>query len=269
VSSESVDSSHLEDDVLLVLPVRNLVVFPGAVTQVALGREISVAAAREAVNNERKLGLLLQKDPAVDDPGPDDLYRVGTLVSVIRLVTSPNGMHFLICQGEHRFRALDFVPGLPFLAARFDDLREPETTNPEIEALLTNVRSKAEDAIEYLQQAPPELGKSLRTIESPVVLADLVAGLFDFKPAEKQSLLETIDITGDDRYQAPTRALARTDGASSRGHAIVAGDWRADSGEDRRASSRISASRATENDQEGTRRGSGESGSCQNRSSDR
>ena len=186
--------SRLEDDVLLLLPVRNLVVFPGAVTQVALGREISIAAAKEAVNNERKLGILLQKDAAVDVPGPEDLHRVGTLVSVLRLVTAPNGMHFLICQGEHRFRVLDFVPGLPFLAARFDEIHEPETSDAEIEALATHVRSKAEASIDFLQQAPPELAASLRTIESPAVLADLVAGLFDFGPAEKQALLETIEI---------------------------------------------------------------------------
>jgi len=186
--------SRLEDDVLLVLPVRNLVVFPGAVTQVALGRELSISAAKEAVSNDRKLGILLQRDAAVDEPGPDDLYRVGTLISVVRLVTAPNGMHFLICQGEHRFRVLDFVPGLPFLAARFDQIHEPEATDPEIEALTSHVRAKAAEAIQYLQQAPPELAKSLRTIESPVVLADLVAGLFDFKPSEKQLLLETVDI---------------------------------------------------------------------------
>jgi ATP-dependent Lon protease len=186
--------SRLQDDVLLVLPVRNLVVFPGAVTQVALGREISIAAAREAVTNERKLGILLQKDPSVDEPGPDDLHRVGTLVSVVRFLTAPNGMHYLICQGEHRFEVLDFVPGLPFLAARFEQIKEPENDKPAVEALAANIRAKAAEALDLLPQAPPEMETSLRTIESPIVLADLVAGLFDFKPSEKQSLLETIEI---------------------------------------------------------------------------
>jgi len=188
------DSSRLQDDVLLVLPVRNLVVFPGAVTQVALGREISIAAVNEAVKNERRLGILLQKDPAVDEPGPDDLHRVGTLVSVVRFLTAPNGMHYLICQGEHRFRVIDFVPGLPFLAVRFDQIREPENGRPEIEALDENIRAKAAEALEFLPQAPPEIASSMRMIESPIVLGDLVAGLFDFKPSEKQALLETIDL---------------------------------------------------------------------------
>jgi len=193
-SDQTDESSRLQDDVLLVLPVRNLVVFPGAVTQVALGREISIAAANEAVKNDRRLGILLQKDPAVDEPGPDDLHRVGTLVSVVRFLTAPNGMHYLICQGEHRFRVIDFVPGLPFLAVRFDQIHEPESKKPEIEALDANIRAKAAEALEFLPQAPPEVASSLRAIESPVVLADLVAGLFDFKAAEKQSLLETIEL---------------------------------------------------------------------------
>lgn len=149
-SNEPAALSRMEDDVLLVLPVRNLVVFPGAVTQVALGRELSISAAREAVSNDRKLGILLQKDAAVDEPGPEDLHRVGTLVSVLRLVTAPNGMNVLICQGEHRFKVLDFVHGMPFLAARFDEIHEPKTSNPEVEALAANVRAKAEMAIEFL-----------------------------------------------------------------------------------------------------------------------
>jgi ATP-dependent Lon protease len=192
--AQAEESSRLPDDVLLVLPVRNLVIFPGAVTQVALGREVSIAAAREAVSNERRLGILLQKDPTVDQPGPDDLHRVGTIVSVVRFLTAPNGMHYLICQGERRFRVAGFVPGLPFLATRFDEINEPERSTPEVEALAANIRSRAAEALEFLPQAPPEMRASLQSIESPNSLADLVAGLFDFKPSEKQSLLEAIEI---------------------------------------------------------------------------
>jgi ATP-dependent Lon protease len=186
--------SRLPEDVLLVLPVRNLIVFPGAVTQVALGRDVSIAAAREAVQNDRKLGLLLQRDPSVDKPGPDDLYRVGTVVSVVRYITAPNGMHHLICQGEERFRVLDFVPRLPFLAARYDSIPEPKGSSPEAEALANHVKQKASELIELLPQVPPELPTALASIESPGLLADLVAGLIDIKPAEKQFILETVDV---------------------------------------------------------------------------
>ncbi len=195
-SREVATSSRVPEDVLLVLPLRNLVVFPGAVTQVALGRDISIAAAREAVSNDRKLGLVLQKDPGVDAPGPDDLHRVGTIVSVVRYITAPNGMHHLIVQGERRFRVLDYVPGLPFLAARYEDVGEAVARGPEVEAFANTLRQKASEAVELLPQVPPELPAALSSIESPGVLADLVAGIIDIKPAEKQSLLETYDVRG-------------------------------------------------------------------------
>jgi ATP-dependent Lon protease len=186
--------TRLADDVLLILPVRNLVVFPGAVTQVALGRDISIAAAREAVASERPLGILLQTDPSVDTPAPEDLYRTGTVVSVVRLLTAPNGMHYLICQGEQRFSVVDFVPDLPFLAVRFESVVETVRETPETEALTENLHKLMQEALQFLPQAPPELATSLRTLESPSALADLVAGLFDFKPAEKQTLLEAFDL---------------------------------------------------------------------------
>jgi ATP-dependent Lon protease len=187
-------SDHIPEDVLLIVPVRNIVMFPGAVTQISLGREMSINAAREVVNDGHKLGIILQKDPSVDDPSPEDLYQIGTTVSVIRYLKAPNGMHHLICQGEQRFRALDYLSGLPFLAARFDLIPERESRSPEIEARATYLKQKAAEAIELLPQAPPELGAALQQVESPSQLADLIAGLVDIKPSEKQEILETFDI---------------------------------------------------------------------------
>ena len=112
--------AQIPEDVLLIVPVRNIVTFPGAITQISLGREMSINAVREVVNDGHKLGIILQRDPNVDTPEPDSLFQVGTTVSVIRYLKAPNGMHHLICQGEQRFRALDYLSGLPFLAARFD-----------------------------------------------------------------------------------------------------------------------------------------------------
>src|SRR5690606_23307018 len=103
-------------------------------------------------------------------------------------------MHHLICQGEQRFRALDYLNNLPFLAARFDLIPEPHSTDPEIEARAAHLKQKAAEAIELLPQAPPELGPALQQIDSPGQLADLIAGLIDIKPAEKQTILETVNL---------------------------------------------------------------------------
>ena len=184
----------LPPDVLLVVPVRNLVMFPGAVTQVALGRELSMRAAQEAVQHGYKLGIVLQKDPSVDNPGPDDLYKIGTTVSVVRYIKAPNGVHHLICQGEQRFRTLDYLSGLPFLAARFDLIPDQTSQDAAVEARADLLKQKAGEAIELLPQVPPEIGPALDNIDSPGALADMIAGLIDIKPAEKQSILEALKV---------------------------------------------------------------------------
>jgi len=168
--------------------------FPGAVTQVALARDISMRAVQETVQHGHKLGIVLQKDPGVDDPKPEDLYRIGTTVTVIRYIKAPNGVHHLICQGEQRFRTLDYLSGLPFLAARFDLIPDQSAHDAETEARAALLKHKAIEAIELLPQVPPELGSALENIESPGALADMVGGLIDIKPAEKQAILEALKV---------------------------------------------------------------------------
>ncbi len=198
--------AQIPEDVLLIVPVRNIVMFPGAVTQISLGREISINAAREVVDDGHKLGIVLQRDPSVDDPEPQDLHQYGTTVSVIRYLKAPNGMHHLICQGEQRFRALDYLSGLPFLAARFDLIPEREQRDTSILARAAVLKQKASEAIELLPQVPPEIAAALQGVDSPSQLADLIAGLIDISPAEKQEILETFDV--DERLKKVTDYLA-------------------------------------------------------------
>src|SRR4051794_5734575 len=120
-------------DTLIVLPVRQTVLFPGIVMPLAVGRPQSIAAAQEAVRGERPLGILLQVDPGVDDPGPDQLHRVGTTAHVLRYVTAQDGTHHLVCQGMRRFRVLTFVSGYPYLVARVEEIGVAEVMIPEVE----------------------------------------------------------------------------------------------------------------------------------------
>jgi ATP-dependent Lon protease len=186
--------ASLPEDVLLIVPVRNVVMFPGAVTQVALGRDLSMRAAQEAVQHGHKLGIVLQKDPSVDDPGPEDLHKIGTTVTVVRYIKAPNGVHHLICQGEQRFRVVDYLTGLPFLAARFDLINDQAAGDAAVEARAAFLKQKAVEAIDLLPQVPPELAPALQNIESPGALADMVAGLIDIKPSEKQTILESLKV---------------------------------------------------------------------------
>src|SRR6476661_4394657 len=120
-------------DALIILPVRNVVMFPGTVVPLTVGRERSRAAAQEAVRLERPLGVLLQSKPDVDEPGADDLHWVGTSASVIRYITTQDGVHHAIAKGLRRFRVLEFVEGYPFTVARVQFVDDTEVIDAEIE----------------------------------------------------------------------------------------------------------------------------------------
>ena len=183
------------EDVLIIVPVRNLVLFPGVALPVTLGRQASIAAAEEAARSGRKIGFLLQRDDSTADPAPADLHKVGTVATLLRYVTAPDGSHHAICQGEQRFRVLDFVQGFPFLVARVEYLREPETLDKTVEAKAHYLRQQAGEAIKLLPQAPEELGRAVRSASDPSLLADLIAAFIDLEPADKQTLLETTDLS--------------------------------------------------------------------------
>ena len=184
----------LPEDTLIMIPTRNLVLFPGTVLPITLGRQRTIAAAQAAIRLSRPVGLVLQRDPATDDPIPVDLHRVGTEATLLRYVTSPDGTHHAICQGERRARILDFVEGYPFLAARIERVPEVESTSKDIAARLLNLRNQAIEVLELLPQVPAELVNAVQSVTSAPALADLIGSFMDITSAEKQEILETIDV---------------------------------------------------------------------------
>jgi ATP-dependent Lon protease len=183
------------EDALVIVPVRNLVLFPGMILPATIGREASIAAAQYAVKNNRPVGLLLQRDPSVDAPRAEDLYAVGTQAQILRYVTTPDGTHHIVCQGEERYRVVEFLPDYPFLVARVERQRDTEPTDKELEAQLFQLRERATEALELLPQAPQELLQAVQAFKSPGQLADLIAGFMDVAAAEKQGVLETFDVS--------------------------------------------------------------------------
>jgi ATP-dependent Lon protease len=184
----------LPADAVPVVALRNVVLFPGIVLPIRLGREESIAAAQEAVRTGRKVGLLLQRDPALEKPEATDLYELGVLATVVRYVTAPDGAHHLICQGESRFRLLQVVRETPFLAARIEILPEPEEKTADVEARMEFLKQRAVEALSLLPQVPAELARTINGVDSPGQLADLIVSFMDIKPEEKQDLLETLDL---------------------------------------------------------------------------
>jgi len=184
----------LPADAIPIVPIRAVALFPGAVMPITLGREQSIAAAQEAVRTGHKIALLAQRDPTTEKPTAADLYQVGVLATVIRYVTTPEGAHHLVCQGDARFRVTEMLSETPFFAARIEQLTEPATTGPEIEARFTLLKQRANEALALLPQTPPEFLRMIATIDSAAQLADLIVSVMDLKPAEKQDMLETFDL---------------------------------------------------------------------------
>ncbi|MGE5525724.1 MAG: endopeptidase La [Rhodospirillaceae bacterium] len=184
----------LPEDALIILPVRNLVLFPGVVLPITIGRTRSQAAAQEAARSQRQIGVLLQSRPEADAPGPDDLHWIGTSASVLRYVTGADNAHHVICQGDRRFRVLQFLEGYPYTVARVQFIDATETVDPEIEARALSLKQRAVEILRLLPQAPEEMVAAVQGIDAPGRLADLVAGLMEATPEEKQALLETFDL---------------------------------------------------------------------------
>lgn len=189
------ESAAIPSDALIIIPVRQVVLFPGVIAPIAIGRTKSIAAAQQALREQRRVGILLQRNPDVDEPGPNDLYRVCTVANIVRYITAPDESHHIVCQGVQRAGIQDFLPGTPFPAARVLHIPEPSATSPEIEARFLNLQRQAIEAIQLLPQAPPELVGVFQSTTAPGALADLTASYMDIKPQDKQEILETIDLS--------------------------------------------------------------------------
>src|SRR2546421_723864 len=169
----------LPADAVIVIPMRNTLLFPGVISPITVERPSSIAAAQEAVRSERKIGFLLQRSPDTDDVKPDDLYWIGTAGGVVRYITGNEGTHHLVVQGHSRFRVLEFLEGWPFLVARVTMIDAKEEMSPEIEARFLQLKEQAAEAIQLLANAPEELALVVQGMTSPSVIAELRKAIDD------------------------------------------------------------------------------------------
>ena len=137
----------LPDDALVIVALRNAVLFPGVMSPITIGRASSVAAAQEAVRGGKPVGFLLQRDPEKNELTPEDLHWVGTLGQVVRYLTN-EGTHHLVVQGQSRLRVLEFLEGWPFLVARVAIVETPDEITPEIEARFLQLKERSVEAIQ-------------------------------------------------------------------------------------------------------------------------
>ncbi len=182
-------------DSLLILPVRDTVLFPGVLFPISIGRPISVAAVQQAMREERQIGILMQRDGEAIEPAGTDMHRVGTVANIARYLTAPDGGHHVIVQGIERFRVLDFERERPVLSAHVQRIAEPQLDGAEIEARTMLLRQQAIEALELLPQVPAELVNAMQNAQTASALADLTAAYMDIPSDQKQEILETVDLT--------------------------------------------------------------------------
>lgn len=185
-------SSRVPEDVVPLLPMRNLVLFPHVLTPVTLGRPKSIAALQHAVANKVAVALVLQKQAQDDDPGLEGLCSVATLATVLQYHAADEGQVHAVCQGLQRLRIVELIEGQPFLAARVERLDEIDTHSTRAEALAMQLRERGMEVLSLMPGVPAELARVLQGTRSPSQLADLAASLLDAEPGEKQALLEML-----------------------------------------------------------------------------
>ena len=183
---------ELPADAIIIVPVRNFVMFPDVVMPLTIGRPGSIDAAQAAVRETLPVGILAQRDPELQDPGAVDMHRMGTVANVLRYITGTDETNHLIVQGEQRFRVIEFLDGWPFLVARIERIAEPETKGAEVEARFINLRQQALETVGLMPQAPQGLREAIQNIASAAALADMTAAYLDISTAQKQEILETV-----------------------------------------------------------------------------
>ncbi len=202
-----------DDDVeygneLPILPIRNAVLFPGAVAPFDVGREKSVALVEDVDNlSSPVIAIFAQRDPSTDDPGHEDLYPVGCAARVLKALKHSSGNYSLILQGLSRIRLDKILSDRPYLKARVEKIAEPETEDVEAEALALSLRDIAKQLIQLMPELPREAGSLIDSIQAPGALADLVAANLDAPVEEKAHLIETLDVK--ERIRKVLRLLTR------------------------------------------------------------
>ncbi|MEK6529550.1 MAG: LON peptidase substrate-binding domain-containing protein, partial [candidate division NC10 bacterium] len=184
-------------DLLSILPLRDTVLFPQAVLPLAVARVPSVRLVDDALGGSRLIGAVTQRDPAVEEPGPDDLHAVGTAALIHKVLKQPDGTLRLVVQGIARFRIVEIVQREPFLRARVEEVgeAEPAAGDLEVEALTRSAANLFQKIIALSPMLPEELAGVALNIADPGRLTDVIgASLPTLGSATKQDLLETADV---------------------------------------------------------------------------
>jgi len=192
---------------LVILPLRNTVLFPYTIMPLVVGRPASLRVIEEAVRQQLPVGFVVQRDATTEVPQPKDLFPVGTAADVLRMFGLPDGQRQIVIQGRQRFGIAEFLETDPFLIARVTMIEEKIPQSKEFEARILNLRQEASKALSLLPEPMNELKATIERIENPLALIDMIASTLDLPLAEKQEILEIFD--PEARAQRVSEKLAR------------------------------------------------------------
>ena len=199
LSSEDEEQMNNETipEELSILPLRNTVLFPGVVIPITVGRDKSINLVKDAYKGTKIIGVVSQKNDAVDDPTIDDLNRIGTVAQIIKMLRMPDGNTTVIIQGKKRFELNELKQTDPYMKATVKVIEEnrPAKDDKEFAALVSSLKDLALQIVKQSPQIPSEAGFALKNIESPSFLVNFISSNMNAPVADKQKMLEVVDLT--------------------------------------------------------------------------
>jgi len=183
-------------DILPILPLRNMVLFPGVVIPITVGRDKSIQLIKEANAGNKIVGVVAQKNDSIEDPGTEDLYSVGTVANIVRMLKMPDGSTTVIIQGKKRFRITSFVENEPYLKAGVEPFVEikPDSSDKEFQAIISNIKEVSHQIIRKSPNIPSDAAFAINNIEGFNFLINFVSSNMNSSTVEKQAILEVANI---------------------------------------------------------------------------
>ena len=198
LSQEDEDLMNAEEipAILPILPLRNTVLFPGVVIPITVGRDKSIQLIRETYAGNKTIGVLAQKDPEVEDPAEADLYRIGTVSHIMKILQMPDGSTTVIIQGKKRFRLEEMVTDKPYFKAKVSNFESKKKVLQDraFQALISSLKDLAIQIIKLSPNIPSDAAFAIKNIESPFFLVNFVSSNLNINLEEKQKLLEISEI---------------------------------------------------------------------------
>ncbi len=206
-SPKSKPRLNIPEGAMVIIPLRNRVLFPSMIMPVMVRRPERLHAVEETVRQQLPIGFVTQRDPNIDAPQPKDLYGVGTAADVLRMYTLPDGQRQILVQGRRRFEIGEFLETDPLLIARVTMVEEKIPQTKEFEARILHLRQEAARALSLFPEPMSELSSMIERIEDPLSVIDVIASTLDLPSAEKQEILAILD--PEARAQRVSEKLAR------------------------------------------------------------